>query len=206
MDQNDTARQKEKQALAYLREQLGDRAPQKVQLEGVFDEQPLEGDARTYLFSFRLDTPATCEAPAQDKHYVAVRQAEPNYFPAYGMNPSEAYSFHIGTRFMLEMGIQIVDASLEPPGARAALREFVARYARGATVRNEQLAALFRCDEAYFAVYRLTLHNQDVYCLGADCPPGFYRCTQYPPQMVLRLHLGNVIRAEARAERTRRPR
>lgn len=197
-----------RQAEQYLAEALGPRAPGALQPQGEFDEAPLEGEARTWLFSFELPAPAIPEAsgpPATaicanrpTRHYVAAGQTEPNYFPAYDLSPDEAYSFHVGTRFMLEMQVQIVDASLEPPGARDALHAFVREYARGAALEAEALAGLFRCEDAYFAVYRLRLDGQDVYCLGADCPPGFYFLTQYPPQMVLRLHLGNVIRAEAR--------
>ncbi|MFQ5806671.1 MAG: hypothetical protein ACE5I3_09495, partial [Phycisphaerae bacterium] len=131
------------------------------------------------------------------KHYVAVGETEPNFFPAYGLSPDDAYSFHVGTRFALEMGLQMVDASLEPPGARPLLRAAVRSYAAGAKLEKEELAALFRCEEGLFAVYRLTLDGQDVYCMGADCPPGFYRMTAQPPQVALRLHLGKLIRAEA---------
>lgn len=196
----------QREAERYLQEQLGDRAPAALRFEGQFDESPLDGEGLTSLFSFALDAPAAASgcgngSAAPGRHYVAVGQTEPNYFPGYELGPDDAYSFHVGTRFMLEMSLQRVDVSLEPPGARDELRRFVERYASGARVEREELAALFRCDEGYFAVYRLALDGHDVYCLGADCPPGFYRMTQQPPQAALRLHLGKQIRAEARRAR-----
>lgn len=195
----------QRDALRYLHEQLGDRAPAALCFEGQFDESPLDGEGRTSLFSFTLDAPAAASGcgdnSAHGRHYVVVGHTESNYFPGYELGPDDAYSFHVGTRFMLELSLQRVDVSLEPPGARDELRRFVQQYAFGARVEREELAALFRCDEGYFAVYRLALDGQDVYCLGADCPPGFYRMTQHPPQAALRLHLGKQIRAEARRAR-----
>ena len=102
---------------------------------------------------------------------------------------------------MLEMGLQLVDPSLEPPGARSLLRAALQTFGGGAEPEKEQLAALFRCEEGFFAVYRLTVAGQDVYCTGADCPPGFYSLTEHPPQVALRLHLGKLIRAEASRDR-----
>lgn len=190
----------ERQAREYLAQQLGSTAPEALRLEAEFDESPLEGEGRTSIWSFVLALPGACAAggPAVQRHYVAVGQTQPNYFPAWGLDADDAYSVHVGTRFMLEMGMQRVEPQLEPPGAREELHRFVQRYAGGARLERESLAALFRCDEAYFAVYRLTLAGQDVYCMGADCPPGFYSLTEHPPQVALRLHLGKLIRAEAR--------
>lgn len=197
--------EREREAKRYLQKQLGDRAPAELRYEGEFDESPLDGEGRTALFSFQLDTVAAArdcgDNDAPGRHYVAVGHTEPNYFPGYELAPDDAYSFHVGTRFMLEMELHRVDASLEPPGARDDLRRFVDRYAPGARVDRVELSALFRCEEGYFAVYRLVLDGQEVYCLGADCPPGFYRMTQHPPQAALRLHLGKQIRAEARRAR-----
>jgi hypothetical protein len=192
----------------YLADQLGPRAPATIQFESEFDEAPLEGEGPACLFSFDLavgnqsDKPGCAASDA--RHYVVAGATQPNFFPSYGLSPDEGYSFHVGTQFMLGMGIHKVDDSHEPPGAREAMRAFVASYARGVAINAEQLAGLFRCEEAIFAVYRLQLDEQHVYCLGADCPPGFYTLTENPPQMVLRLHLGNMIRAEAQEGRRRK--
>jgi len=195
----------ERQALAYLRDQLGERCPQTLSFEGVFDEQALEGEGRTLIFSFHLPptSPSDARCAAPTRHYVAVGQTEPNYFPDYGLHASDAYSFHLGTRFMLVLGVQKVDPSLEPPGAREQMRKFLATYAAGQAIENEQLAGLFRCQDSYFAVYRVRIAGQDYYVRGADCPPGCNPMRAHPPQAALRLHLGKVVRHEARMERQR---
>ncbi|MFQ5807503.1 MAG: hypothetical protein ACE5I3_13735, partial [Phycisphaerae bacterium] len=79
----------EQSALAYLKEQLADRAPQRLRLEGRFDERPLDGEAVTALFSFELQpgpgiTSGVRSGALELKHYVAVGETEPNFFPAYG--------------------------------------------------------------------------------------------------------------------------
>lgn len=199
----------EQAAVEYLRAQLGEHAPDYLRFEREVDERPLETEGRSFVFSFPLTPPGgeTCAkagAAANAKHYVVVGETEPNYFPAYELDSDDAYSFHVGTQFMLMMELRLVDPADEPPNARRALRRFVAEYAKGAACTDEKLAALFRTgDEAHFAVYSLRLNDQDVYCMGADCPPGFYRMTQAPPQAALRLHLGKVIRNEAREARRR---
>lgn len=193
----------ERDAIAFLATQLGPRAPQYLSLLAEFDEKPLDGEGRTLIFAF--DLPPASEAAAcagyDPRHLVAAGDTVANFFPAYGFDADDAYSFHIGTRFMLEMGISRVDAALEPPDSRRLLRAFVENYAGGVPSEEAELAALFRCDEGYYAVYRLSVGGQDVYCMGADCPPGFYKLTQFPPQTALRLHLGKLIRAEAKSQK-----
>ena len=201
-------------ARQYLAEQLPGRDVLGLALAGSFDERVLTGEGRTQLWAFELEPAAALASTAGTpvrRFYAAVGQTTPNYFPAYGLQPDDAYSFHVGTRFMLEMRVALVDPSLEPTGAREGMRNFVSACNPGVPITGEQLAALFRCapetgatpdehGERFFAVYRLTLRGKDVYCLGADCPPGFYELTQYPPQVALRLHLGKLIRTEARRD------
>ena len=187
----------EQKARQYLTAQLGPRAPKHLRLELELAESPLETEGPALIFSFELGEPGEC-APASRRHYVCAGQTEPNYFPAYGLEPDDAYSVHVGTRFLLEMEVQKVEEGLEPPGARQRLDEFVANYARGAARTATSLAGLFRCGDEYFAVYRVGLNGADYYCMGADCPPGFYALVDHPPQAALRLHLGKLIRAEAR--------
>jgi len=200
-DESGEREQLESDARRYLSQQLGRRAPTQLRFETLFDERPLENEGATALFSFHLEVGSTCGRQRQ-KHFVAVGQTEPNYFPAFQMDDDDAYSFHVGTRFMLTMRLGLVDAEMEPPGAREAMHRFVESYAAGLTLESEEVAALLRCDEACFAVYRLKLSGAAYYCLGADCPSGFYPVEQLAPQTVLRLHLGRVIRREARQEPT----
>ena len=93
--------------------------------------------------------------------------------------------------------MQLVGADQEPPAARELMRAVVAQYGGDDPIEREELAALFQCEEGLFAVYRLTIGGQDVYCMGADCPPGFYAMAEHAPQVALRRHLGGLIRAEA---------
>src|SRR5262245_29566994 len=91
----------EQTAVAYLREQLAGRAPDYLVLEGEFDETPLEGEGRTVLFSFDLApgpgvAAGACGDGYQPRHFVAVGETTPNFFPAYGLSADDAYSFHIG--------------------------------------------------------------------------------------------------------------
>jgi len=185
----------EEAAHSYLASQLGARAPHRIAFAATFNERPLMGEGPTTLFRFDLPS----NLPAHDAgHYVAVGETLPNYFPTYALGPDEAYSFHLGTRFMLEMGMTIADAASEPDGARESMRTFVAACNGDTPIEREELAALFRCGAQFYAVYRLTLRGQETYCFGADCPPGFSQLTGQPAQVALRLHLGQLIRAEAR--------
>lgn len=193
----------EQAAEAFLREALANRAPEALRYCATFHEAPLENEGETALFAFTLApgaTQAAC-APEDALHYCAVGETTPNYFPAYGLEPDDAYSFHVGTRFMLEMEIQRIDNANEPPDARAMLRSVVRTHAPAAPLGIEELAALFRCGDEYFAVYRLPIDGKDYYVMGADLPPGFYEMTQHPPQAALRLHLGKLIRREAQRDR-----
>ncbi len=226
--------ERERQALAYLRQELGDRAPAAITVVASFGERPLEDEGPMTLFAFDLppvggdcppyagsagnrgtpvDGGSTEAAGAPLRHYVVAGETQPNYFPAYGLDPDDAYSLHIGTRFMLEMQIGLADPADEPPQAREAVYAAVRQVAAGvsaaggtavpavpgatdAAAEDVSLAALFRVQGALYGVYRLRVAGEPVYFLGADSPPGFYRLTHLPPQVVLRLHLGKLIRAE----------
>lgn len=208
----------------YLRRELGPRAPGRLRWVGTFDDRPLEGIGPASVYAFELNdgwvgpselpgpsrqsVGAECQAagPAGPARrpldcYVVVAETEPSYFPAYGLDAGQAYSFYLGTRFMVEMRMQRVDPQREPPYARDRLARVVKQYVPHADVSGAELALLLSCEDQYFAVYRLELEGQSLYVMGADCPPGFYRLTEHPPQVALRLHLGQLIRAEARAAR-----
>lgn len=182
----------------YLVEVLGERAPSRVKPALKVDEHPLEGEGPVAIFSFELP-PAPAAGDADPQHYVVVGETEPNYYPSYSLPPDELYSLHIGTRFMLALGMNVAPNADEPPAAREALRNFIHACNPEVPIDNEQLAALFTAGERYFAVYRVTLRGQEVYCFGADCPAGFSERVDLPPQIPLRLQLGRAIRAEARA-------
>jgi hypothetical protein len=192
----------ETQARAYLDEQLGDRAPRELQLVGVFEERPLAGEGQTAIFAFQTEpaNEVVAQQPAALHYYVVVGETEPNYYPTYGFDAEDAYSLHIGTRFMLGMNMTLVDAPEDLPDARQAVTMMVRDYLPDAAVGEPELATVMRCAEDLFAVYRVSVNDQQVYFMGADLPPGFYELTEHPPQVALRLHLGKLIRQEAAAQ------
>lgn len=192
---NDAA---EAAALAYLHAQLGSRAPQVVQACATFDEAPLEGEGAVTVLAFDLKP----EGPgANPRHYVVIGQTQPNYYPAYGLTPDEIYSLHIGTQFFLGVGVHVVEFAHEPPDARDGVAHFVETCNPGVPRGPIVLAGLFRGDGSFFAVYRLTVGDQEVYCFGADLPPAFSPLIDQPPQVALRLYLGRLLRAEAQHAR-----
>ncbi len=190
-------------ARRYLAAELHERAPAELALAAVFDERPLEGEGLTALLSFELPPVMLLRvagtSAGDPRHYVAVGETEPGYFPAYGLSPDDAYSLHIGTRFALVVGLSVLPPESEPPVARPALRSILETCNPGVP-HTEQLAGLFQCGAEVFAVYRVTLPERTVYCFGCDCPPGFEERIDLPPPVALRLHLGRQIRADARAD------
>lgn len=191
--------QLQQQARTYLEEQLGARAPQWLRLAGTFDERPLDGEGVVGVFAFDLaPTPGAAEHAGDydPRHYVVAGETEPNYYPQAELSADEIYSVHLGTRFMLTLGAAGMPLEEEPADAREKLEQVVRGTAPDAVLGDVTLAALFRCGEQVFAVYRLRVNDEEVFMLGADCPPGFYRHTHLSPPVVLRLHLGQVIRQE----------
>lgn len=189
----------EKAAREYLARELRERAPAELVHAGSFDEPTLEGEGATTIFRFRLpsaNSAAACAAD-NDEHYVAIGQTEPNYFPAYGLSPDEAFSLHVGTRFMLGMRISRADPSHEPARARAELRAIAQNFNPRARIAEPRLLALFCCEDQHYGVYELDIDHETVLCVGADCPAGFYPDRRLPPQVVLRFHLGSLIRRES---------
>lgn len=186
------------EAQAYLERELGARAPKVLSSVAELNERPLDGEGPASVFSFDLPPASPVCAPDATRHYVVVGETEPNYYPAYGLDADDAYSLHIGTRFMLGMGIAIVGADAEPPDARDRVRELTALCNPDVPIEDVELGALFRCEDELYAVYVVSLAGRRVYCFGADCPPGFSEMTEHPPQVALRLHLGRLIRREGR--------
>jgi hypothetical protein len=181
-------------ALEYLREQLREAAPSELGEATFFERSPLEGEGATVLFEFR----AQRGAAESDRYYVAVGQTGPNYYPAYGLDADEAYSLHLGTRFMLAMGV----AQCEPPGGAAydpmpAARIVVDRVAPSAPIEGLSVAACFDVGGERHLVLRGKVAGQEVYIMAGDAPAGFSHRIELPPPVAYRLHLGAVLRSEA---------
>lgn len=189
-------------ALAYLAEQLRSAAPPAVVDPVLFPRSPLEGEGPTVLFGFTADRSGSGEEP----YHVFVGKTEPNYYPAFNLSAEEAFDLHLGTRFMLVMGVALLDESSagQLPGrsseraydAAADARGIVDRVSPGAAIEDLTTAALFDVDGEIHAVLRCRVADEPVYIMGRDAPPGFSRRVDLPAQVVFRLHLGHVLRQE----------
>ena len=142
----------------------------------------------------------------EEQYHVFVGQTEPNYYPALGLTAEEAFNLHLGTRFMLVMDVALIDAaSAGQPSehlpetaydAAADARGIVDRVAPGATIEDLTIAAAFDVEGAIHTVLRCRVAGEPVYIMGRDAPPGFSRRVDLPAQVVLRLHIGHVLRQE----------
>ena len=204
-------------ALEYLAPQLRDHAPDSLGPSTLFPRSPLEGDGPCLVFPFAADR----TGHGLENHYVVVGVTEPNYYPAYGLDPEDAFSLHVGTRFMLVMQIAQIPvgseavspggAGVSPGGAAISpggegvspaydalqdARGIVDRIAPDAKLEDVSIAASFDVDGAIHTVLSATLNGERIYIMGRDAPPGFCRRADLPPQVAYRLHLGEVLRAE----------
>lgn len=179
-------------ALAYLTNELGPRAPQSLGPAAYFDASVLDDDGPVAIFPFV--TPIGDEQP---EHYVVVGRTVPNYYPRWTLSLDEAFHVHLGTRFMLVVGISQASeaerASIDPA---AELNQLLAKIYPGERVDNPALAALFKVGDELHAVCRCRIAGDDVYAMTHACPPGFYRRTELPPHVVYRLHLGSLLLRE----------
>lgn len=185
-------------ALDYLTGQLRQHAPKSLGSPALFPRSPLDGEGPCLIFPFKAD-----RGRGPEDHYVIVGQTEPNYYPAYGLDGDEAFSLHIGTRFMLVMQIAqipegnagVSSTSQQYDPARDA-RSIVDRIAPQAKIEDVTIAAEFDVDGQIHAVLAVMLNSQRIYIIGRDAPPGFSPRVDLPPQVVYRIHLGEVLRAE----------
>lgn len=183
-------------ALEYLREQLREAAPAELGAATFFRHSPLEGEGATVLFEFWAS-----RGDATDRYYVSVGQTEPNYYPAYGLEPDEVFDLHLGTRFMLVMGI----GQCEPPGGGAYdpmpdARSVVDRVAPSAAIDDLRVAACFDVGGQRHVVLRGRVAGQEVYIMTGEAPAGFSPRVDLPPPVAYRLHLGAVLRSEPTPE------
>ena len=189
-------------ALAYLAEQLRSAAPPALVNPVLFPRSPLEGEGPTVLFGFTADR----SGRGKERYHVFVGRTEPNYYPVFDLNAEEAFDLHLGTRFMLVMGVALLDESSAGPSpgrssaraydAAADARSIVDRVSPGAAIEDLTIAAMFDVDGEIHAVLRCRIAGEPVYIMGRDAPPGFSRRVDLPAQVVFRLHLGHVLRHE----------
>ena len=179
-------------ALAYLRNELGPRAPQSLGPAAYFDASVLDDDGPVVIFPFV--TPIGDEQP---EHYVVVGRTVPNYYPRWTLSLDDAFHVHLGTRFMLVVGVaQASDAERASVDPAAELDQLLAKIYPGEKVENPTLAALFKVGDELHAVCRCRIAGEETYAMTRACPPGFYRRTELPPHVVYRMHLGSLLLRE----------
>lgn len=188
----------EQMALDYLKAVLYEDAPHTITPVAVFDEKPLQDEGKVTVFAFN----ATLGGNPDEPFYVVAGQTVPNYYPQWGLDADQAYSLHLGTRFMLVVQVQHLALSELPPTLEEDLREELAGMFPGEVIGEIKPVAAFRADEHKHAICRARIGNEDLYVMGADLPVGVYREVQLPPHVVYRWHLGNIIRMERPEEDT----
>lgn len=181
-------------ALAYLRTQWPKDAPSTLESPTVFPRSPLEGEGAVAIFPFAT---ARVAAGGDPRMYVVVGETEPNYYPAYGLSVDDAFSLHLGTRFMLVMGVGLHESGTsEEYDAVDDARRIVSRVSSSASVEDVRIAAQFNVEEQIHSVLKARVAGREVYILGRDAPMGFVERADLPAPVAYRLHLGRVLRAE----------
>ncbi len=181
-------------AMAYLRAQWPNDAPSELETPTVFPRSPLEGEGAVVIYSF---TSARAAAGGDPRMYVVVGATESNYYPNYGLPVDDAFSLHLGTRFMLVMGIgQHESDGGDSYDAEDDARRIVSRVSSTAPVEDVRIAAQFNVEGQIHAVLSARVAGRMVYIFGRDAPTGFVDRADLPAPVAYRLHLGRVLRAE----------
>jgi len=181
-------------ALAYLRKSLGARAPHHLGSHHFFETSPLEGEGPIVLFEFELSS-----ASKQERFFVATGQTEPNYYAALNLSPEDMFALHLGTRFMLVLGV-----ALMPQPDRAAfdlekaVRELVWSIRPGQPVSEVEWAATFDVEGRMHGVARCRIGPERAFAFIGEAPHGFSTEVDIAPQVAYRIHLGRALLAESK--------
>lgn len=182
-------------ALAYLRQVLASRAPAQLGRHHVFETSPLEGEGPIALFEFELPSAAN----PHERYFVAVGQTEPNYYAALDLSPEDMFALHLGTRFMLVLGVALMP---NPDHAgfdlEKAVRDLVWSIRHGEPIGDVTWAAAFDVEGQMHGVARCRVGQDPVYAFVADAPPGFSTQVDIAPQTAYRIHIGRALLAESR--------
>jgi len=155
-----------------------------------FDRSPLETEGPVVIYRFDADLAGTGSVD----YFVVVGQTEPNYYPAGGLEAGDAFVLHLGTRFMLVMGIGLAgDDRLKDYDVAADIRQIVDRVAPREAIEDVEIATAFAVSGDLHIVVRCRLAGESVFVFAGDCPPGFDRRTDLAPQVAYRLHLGRLL-------------
>jgi hypothetical protein len=186
-------------AFDFLKRQFGDYAPAELSLLARYAGGELEGEGDVSIYGFRLFR----QGQDPEECFLAVGETSPNYYPAWGLDPDQMYSVHLGTRFMLVVGVgqsPMESRDGGSSGVEEQVRALLTTFAPGAPVTDFRVAAVFVAEAQRHVVCRMRIGDEGVYVISGDAPPGIYRQTHLPPHVVYRLHLGNLIRNERDVE------
>ncbi len=180
-------------ALAYLAEAMRESAPSVLGNAAIFPSSPLEGEGAVAVFEFEAQR-SSLDAK---RFFVTVGQTEANYYPAYDLTSDEAFSLHLGTRFMLVLGIgQATATQLASVDAALAAKVVVNRVSPDLSVGDARVAAAFDVDGELHLIVSCRIGGRESYVMSGEAPPGIYERPTLPPQVVYRMHLGQVLRTE----------
>ncbi len=189
-------------ALEYLAHELREAAPTTLSEATLFPRSPLDGEGAVVVFAFEA---VRSERDAK-QFYVVVGRTEPNYYPSQGLSADEAFSLHLGTRFMLVMGIaQAAEPMITAYDPARDARTIVDRISPNAPIEDARIAAAFDVDGQLHTVVACRLAGRDVFVMAGDAPHGIHERTGLPPQVAYRLHIGQVLRNEPDPDQTHRP-
>ncbi len=180
------------QARTYLESQLGAGAFRDPVEIALFDESPLEGEGPVSVLAFE----AAVGGGPPDHYHVVVGRTVPNYYPAWGLSAEEVYNLHIGTRFMLVLEVTSSAPQDAPADLESRAAAELARIAPGEPIADFRAVAVFQVESQQHFVARCRIGPEDVYLILGDLPLGIYRRVDLAPQVVYRLHLGQVLRME----------
>ncbi len=178
-------------AMDHLVAELREEAPQSLEFAAAIDEQPLEGEGRVSIFTFK----AALGSPESTDYYAIAGRTQPMHYPSWGLSPDEIYCVHIGTRFMLELKVSQVRGEEIP----ADLADRLVQQASASAGEHVLLAGeptVYRVEAQHHAVCPAAIREERWYIVGGDINGGFYERTELPAHVIYRWHLGQIIRNE----------
>ncbi|MFO0974567.1 MAG: hypothetical protein U1A27_14175 [Phycisphaerae bacterium] len=120
----------------------------------------------------RLDAAPASGGEPQPLHVVVGRTAA-NHYPLWGLSAAEAFQLHVGTRFMLEVGVsQLAAEQAGEFDTGAAQCGLVAQVAPGEPVSDASVAATFAVGDEQHAVCRCRIGRGRGLCLRARLSAG----------------------------------
>lgn len=187
-------------ALAFLRAELRDAAPAQLAGGVIYPASPLDGEGAVAIFEFQT----TRAGESAARYAVVVGETEPNYYAVHDLTPEEIFELHLGTRFMLVLGVSQIPADIALSDADYDLNRDAMEIARRATnhpvLEDLALAAMFSVEDQKHAVIKAQLNGNAVYIMGRDAPLGFSTRRDLAAHIAYRLHIGHVLRREAMPE------